>query len=481
MNQCERAECQQFKQELSALFSRQEAMLAVVPDVIIVGTDNHKIYRWVNQAGLAFFGDDAIGREAAFYLMGEETACAAVLPPSDDHPGLIRVQSWQRRRDGEKRLLAWQCRALKDANGNDLGYLSSARDITEQKREEERLQKIEERWLAITESTQDAILIMDPEGRVSYWNRAAEGMFGHARGEAIGKDLHDLIVPSRFHSAFHSAYQKFLQTGQGAGIGKILDLEALRKNGQEISIQLSLSAIQINNGWHAIGLIRDTTERKHTENALLKKERLLSESQRLGHIGSFLFEMTGPIEWSEELYHLYGVSPDTFIPTVESFLNLIHPDDRQSMQEWIAGCAAGEKPGELDFRINRPDGTMRYVKGRGEVVLDTKKRPLFMAGTVMDITERKQADQEIQQYIAELAEKNNELQDALTDIKQLSGLLPICASCKKIRDDSGYWHGVETFIAEHSNAEFSHGICPECEKKAYEELDAFKSSRRRRQ
>ncbi len=90
---------------------------------------------------------------------------------------------------------------------------------------------------------------------------------------------------------------------------------------------------------------------------------------------------------------------------------------------------------------------------------------------VQDITERKRGDEEIKQYAAELAKRNKELQDAFTDIRQLTGMLPICASCKKIKDDKGYWQGVESYISRHSKAVFTHGLCPECEKKAYEDLE----------
>ncbi|MBU1568138.1 MAG: AAA family ATPase [Proteobacteria bacterium] len=89
----------------------------------------------------------------------------------------------------------------------------------------------------------------------------------------------------------------------------------------------------------------------------------------------------------------------------------------------------------------------------------------------VEIAERKQAEQELRRFSSELEKNNKALQDALAEVKQLTGLLPICAWCKQIRDDRGYWHGVEMYIAEHSSAEFSHGICPECEKKEYEKLD----------
>ena len=90
---------------------------------------------------------------------------------------------------------------------------------------------------------------------------------------------------------------------------------------------------------------------------------------------------------------------------------------------------------------------------------------------VVDITERKLAEEDSLRHSAELEKKNKELLDALANVKQLTGMLPICASCKKIRDDKGYWSAVESYIGKHSEAVFSHGMCPDCEKKAYEDLD----------
>jgi PAS domain S-box-containing protein len=131
-------ERRQAEQSLAALFSRQEAILAAVPD-IITEVDNDRIYTWANQAGLAFFGDDVIGREAAFYFVGEQTTYQSVQPLFDDQQDLLYVESWQRRKDGQLRLLAWRCRVLKDENGNVTGALSSARDITEHKAAEVQL------------------------------------------------------------------------------------------------------------------------------------------------------------------------------------------------------------------------------------------------------------------------------------------------------------------------------------------------------
>gem|GEM_PF-2959577 len=94
----------------------------------------------------------------------------------------------------------------------------------------------------------------------------------------------------------------------------------------------------------------------------------------------------------------------------------------------------------------------------------------YFSGIIHDITERKQTEDALQKHAAELALRNNELKDALDNIKILSDMIPICSYCKKIRDDQGYWNQLEDFISSHSETQFSHGICPECKKNELEKL-----------
>jgi PAS domain S-box-containing protein len=118
---------------------------------------------------------------------------------------------------------------------------------------------------AITDSAHDAIVMMDPKGRITFWNPAAERILGYTSAEALGQDLHDLIAPVRFLPEYNAAFPAFQQTGQGAAVGKALDFEARRKDGLEIPVQLSLSAVQMDDGWHGVGIIRDATESKQAE------------------------------------------------------------------------------------------------------------------------------------------------------------------------------------------------------------------------
>ncbi len=140
------------------------------------------------------------------------------------------------------------------------------------------LRESESRLRAITDSAYDAIVMMDPHGYITYWNPAAERILGYTGAEAIGQHLHALIVPLRFLDAHHAAFPLFQQSGQGAAVGKTLDLEALRKDGQEISVQLALSTIHLNGAWHAVGILRDITQRKQVEAELLKTKQLAEQA-----------------------------------------------------------------------------------------------------------------------------------------------------------------------------------------------------------
>jgi PAS domain S-box-containing protein len=130
------------EEALKTLSLRQKAILASVPD-IIVEVDNKKVYTWANEAGLEFFGEDVLGREASYYFEGEQRTYEVVQPLFAGTEDVIYVESWQRRRDGERRLLAWWCKVLKDEKGNVEGGISTARDITESKLAEEALRRSE--------------------------------------------------------------------------------------------------------------------------------------------------------------------------------------------------------------------------------------------------------------------------------------------------------------------------------------------------
>jgi PAS domain S-box-containing protein len=155
---------------------------------------------------------------------------------------------------------------------------ATLRDISEQKKMEHDLQAGEARMRAITDSARDAILMLDPQGRISYWNPAATHILGYAREEAMGRNLHELITPERYMEAHRNAFPEFVRTGRGAAIGKTLELQARCRDGREIPVAVSLSAVQIDGCWHAVGVLRDISEQKRAEEALRQINLELQET-----------------------------------------------------------------------------------------------------------------------------------------------------------------------------------------------------------
>lgn len=133
---------------------------------------------------------------------------------------------------------------------------------------------------------------------------------------------------------------------------------------------------------------------QHIENKKLAAE--LEQAQSIAHIGSWHYVLaTGQLTWTEELYRVHGVSPGTFIPSLEALINLIHPDDQTAMQVWIDACISGAKPKAIEFRCVWPDGTVHHIEGQGELLLDAENKPSYILGTGQDITDRKAVESEI--------------------------------------------------------------------------------------
>jgi len=150
--------------------------------------------------------------------------------------------------------------------------IASLIDVTERNKSEDKLKAAFAKLQTITDSAQDAVLMMNPEGNISFWNPAAERILGYNSDEAIGKNLHMLLAPKRYHTSYIEAFPRFSKTGQGNAVDKIIELESLRKDGLEIQVELSLSALELSDGWHAVGFLRDITQRKQAEEELRKSE-----------------------------------------------------------------------------------------------------------------------------------------------------------------------------------------------------------------
>lgn len=199
-------------------------------------------------------------------------------------------------------------------------------------------------------------------------------------------------------------------------------------------------------------------------------EKKLKESElRFRTVADFTYDWEtwlGPdntyLYVSPSCERITGYNTTFFLDSIDNMYSIVVPEDLPAVKEHIASChrKGDQKKHKLEFRIIRADGQTRWLEHLCQPVYSEKGAYLGRRANNRDISCRKKIEADRSRLI-------EELQQALDEVKKLSGLLPICSYCKRIRDDKGYWNQLEAYISNHSEAKFSHGICRECAQKHY--------------
>ncbi len=159
--------------------------------------------------------------------------------------------------------------------------VASLLDMTERKQILKDLKESEEKFRLISTSAQDGIIMIDTNGKVVYWNPGAEKIFGYTFEEMKGKDLHHFIAPEKYSASYPQPLRNFQKTGTGAVVGKVVELQSQTKKGASIDIELSIARMQMPDGFGAVGIVRDVTDRKRAEAELIRAKEQAEESDRL--------------------------------------------------------------------------------------------------------------------------------------------------------------------------------------------------------
>ena len=208
------------------------------------------------------------------------------------------------------------------------------------------LQESEEKFSQIAACAQEAIIMMDHEGKTSFWNTAAEKMFGYRCQEVLSKDLHELIASQRYLEAFQKSFAKFLKPGKSNVQGQMLELIAKRKDGTEFQIEVSLSTMKLKGEWKALVIIRDVSERRILESQLLQAQKLESIGQLAAGIAHEINTPTQYVSYNtrflqeqfsllDPLFNKYqglfesakaGAVPDDLVAEIEALIETIDLD-----------------------------------------------------------------------------------------------------------------------------------------------------------
>lgn len=184
------------------------------------------------------------------------------------------------------------------------------------------------------------------------------------------------------------------------------------------------------------------------EQLLRDRERQLVEAQTIAHVGSWEADLaTNLVTWSDEAYRIFGIPLGTTV-SYDDFVARIHPDDRGRVERIVSEGIARRHDVEYEWRLVRPDGDVRVILGRNVCVVNGDGQVVRLAGTTLDITERKKAEEA--------------LTAALLELRTLRGYLRVCANCRRVLAEDGTWEQLESYVRQRTEAEFSHGICPDC-------------------
>lgn len=172
------------------------------------------------------------------------------------------------------------------AHGIIFGAVVSFRDISETKKITEELHRSEEVSKTITDAALNAIIMMESDGGITFWNPAAERIFGYMKEEALGKDLHFLLAPNGFRDDFRKGLEELKQSSRGFAAGKVMELRGVKKGGETFPLEISLSSFETNGSWNAVGIIRDISERKIAEKERENLQAQIRRIQKMEAIGT---------------------------------------------------------------------------------------------------------------------------------------------------------------------------------------------------
>jgi len=263
----------------AALFESEAKFRTVfnsVADAIFIYDARSGVFVDVNRAGCEMHGyarDEIIGKGLDVISSGAENYTAADGAIWDEKAKLHGPQRFEWQSKAKDGHLLWTEVTLRSATlGGEERMLASVRDISVRRQAIDALKESEARFRAVAETAQDAIVLIDGGGAFRFWNGAAERIFGYSAAEARSMRVHDVIASKSFRIDANVALE-FANTGAGDGLGKTVEISAIRKDGREIPVELSLAHILIGSERNAVAVIRDITDRKRNEERILQLAR----------------------------------------------------------------------------------------------------------------------------------------------------------------------------------------------------------------
>lgn len=255
--------------------------------------------------------------------------------------------------------------------------------------------RAESRLAALLDATPDAVVLINGKGIIESFNAGAERVFGYRADEIIGKNI-ALLMPTPFRANHDEYIGRFQRTGEARFMLAPREVEACRKDGSTFPAEVSVGQVDGEGMASFIGIVRDISGRVAAEVRLHRVETNLLTAQALAHVGSFEGDWpAGRVTfWSDEFYRIVGLDPDSPPLSPGEFVRrFAHPEDLERVEARLAeDIKKTSGGGELEYRIIRPDGTVRHIQTIYQIVPDGGGGSRIQ-GTILDQTFRRHAEE----------------------------------------------------------------------------------------
>jgi PAS domain S-box-containing protein len=233
-----------------------------------------------------YSADEIIGQHFSRFYTEEDRKSGRpqhALREAERH-GRYEAEGWRVRKDGTRLFANVVIDAIRDENGALTGFAKITRDITERMKAQQALIESEHMVRDIIDMSLDAFIQMDEQGSVLEWNAQAGTLFGRPRAEALGQKFNDLIIPAALRAGFWAGLERLVRTGEAPVIGRRLEMDALRRDGQKIKIELAITVLRRREGYVFNAFIRDLTEKDAIEAQLRQAQKLEALGQLTGGV-----------------------------------------------------------------------------------------------------------------------------------------------------------------------------------------------------
>ncbi|MCI0506127.1 MAG: PAS domain S-box protein [Gammaproteobacteria bacterium] len=303
------------------------------------------------------------------------------------------------KRNGERVWIAWKNRPIFNALGQLMEIQSVGIDISARKRAEDALRTSEEKLRLLV--GQADFILWSFDRNLKFTSSVGGGLY------ALGLEPNQVVSKGLdFYQFFQTDSPDFLplKAHLEALQGKSVTYENEWQN-RHFHVQVTPQRDMAGNIIGCIGVAIDITERKMMEEALRESEDRQKKAQEVGHVGTWDWKpLTGELVWSDEMYRIFGYSPNEVAPCYEWFLERVHSDDREYLNNVVQKALYENQPCNVDCRIITKQGIERIANTQGEVRFGERGVPVQMLGTFQDITERKNIEKELEQYRSHLEE-----------------------------------------------------------------------------